>query len=85
MSAYYLHPSSIVDQGCIIGNNTKIWHFSHVMGSAVIGNECVLAQNVFIGNHVRIGNGVRIQNNVSVYEGVTLEDDVFVGPSDEWN
>ena len=81
MSAYYLHPSSIVDQGCIIGNNTKIWHFSHIMGGAVIGNECVLGQNVFVGNKVCIGNGVRIQNNVSVYEGVTLEDDVFVGPS----
>jgi UDP-2-acetamido-3-amino-2,3-dideoxy-glucuronate N-acetyltransferase len=81
MSSFYLHPSAIVDQDCIIGNNTKIWHFVHVMTSAKIGNDCVLGQNVFIGKQVTIGNNVHVQNNVSVYEGVTLEDHVFVGPS----
>jgi len=81
MSTFYLHPSAIVDQDAIIGNNTKIWHFTHVMAGAKIGNDCVLGQNVFVGKHVMIGNNVRVQNNVSVYEGVSLEDDVFVGPS----
>ncbi len=81
MSSINVHSSAIIDQGCTIGNNTSIWHFSHVMSGAAIGESCVLGQNVFVGKNVRIGNGVRIQNNVSVYEGVELEDDVFVGPS----
>lgn len=81
MSSFYLHPSAVVDQDAIIGNNTKIWHFTHVMCGAKIGDDCVLGQNVFVGKNVLIGNNVLVQNNVSVYEGVSLEDDVFVGPS----
>lgn len=77
----YVHPSSFVDDGAQIGRGTKVWHFSHVMGTARIGDHCVLGQNVFIASGVSIGNGVRLQNNVSVYEGVTLEDEVFCGPS----
>lgn len=79
--SYTIHPSSIVDKGATIGNDTKIWHFSHVCGGAVIGEKCSLGQNVFIGNDVVIGNNVKIQNNVSVYDAVYLEDDVFCGPS----
>jgi len=78
---YFVHPSSYVDEGVIIGKGTKIWHFSHVQQGATLGENCSLGQNVNIGNHVKIGNGVRIQNNVSVYEGVELEDHVFCGPS----
>lgn len=78
---FQVHPSSIIDEGATIGNETKIWHFSHVCGGAVIGEKCSLGQNVFIGNDVIIGNNVKIQNNVSVYDAVYLEDDVFCGPS----
>ena len=78
---YQVHPSSYIDEGVTIGDNTKIWHFCHVQKGAVIGKNCSLGQNVNIGNNVKIGNGVRIQNNVSVYEGVELEDNVFCGPS----
>jgi len=81
MSDYFLHPSSFVDEGAVIGKGTKIWHFSHVMSGARIGEYCVLGQNVFVGRNVVIGNRVKIQNNVSVYEGVILEDEVFCGPS----
>jgi len=77
----FIHPSSIIDEPCTIGENTRIWHFCHVMPYAVIGKSCVLGQNVMIGSHVVIGNGVKIQNNVSVYSGVEIEDDVFLGPS----
>lgn len=77
----FIHPTSIIDTGASIGAGTKIWHFCHVMGDAIIGEQCILGQNVFIGKNVQIGNGVKIQNNVSVYEGVILEDDVFAGPS----
>lgn len=77
----YIHSSSYVDDGAQIGALTKIWHFCHIMSTAVIGTKCILGQNVFIGNNVSIGNNVKIQNNVSVYEGVTCEDDVFLGPS----
>ena len=78
---YYVHPTAIVDDNVRIGKGTKIWHFSHVQGGSVIGENCVLGQNVNIGNNVKIGNGIKIQNNVSVYEGVELEDYVFCGPS----
>ena len=78
---YYVHPSSVIDEGCQVGDGTKIWHFCHVMPGAVIGKNCVLGQNVMIASNVRIGNNVKVQNNVSLYEGVVCEDDVFLGPS----
>lgn len=81
MNNTFIHETSIVDAGAKIGNGTKIWHFSHVMGTAEIGENCVLGQNVFLGNKAKLGNNVKVQNNVSVYEGVICEDDVFLGPS----
>ena len=78
---YYVHPSSIIDEGCTIGEGTKIWHFSHVMSGAIIGNNCNLGQNVVVLPKVILGSNVRVQNNVSIYEGVICEDDVFLGPS----
>lgn len=81
MSDYFVHPSSFVDAGAVVGAGTKIWHFSHVMSGAVIGERCNLGQNVVVMSGTRLGNNVKVQNNVSIYEGVTLEDDVFCGPS----
>ena len=78
---YFAHESSYVDSDVSIGDNTKIWHFSHVQSGAIIGENCSIGQNVNIGNNVKIGNYVKIQNNVSIYEGVELEDYVFCGPS----
>ena len=78
---YSVHESSYVDNGCSIGEGTKIWHFSHVQTGAVIGKSCTLGQNVNVANNVIIGNHVKVQNNVSIYEGVELEDYVFCGPS----
>lgn len=77
----HVHASAIVDAGATIGAGTRVWHFSHVMGTAVIGAHCSLGQNVFVANRVRVGDHVKIQNNVSLYEGVILEDYVFCGPS----
>lgn len=81
MSDYFVHESAYVDEGARIGSGTRIWHFCHVLGGAVIGERCSLGQNVVVMNGTTIGNNVKIQNNVSVYEGVDLEDDVFCGPS----
>jgi len=78
---YFVHESSYVDENVVIGENTKVWHFSHIQPGVQIGDSCSIGQNVNIGNNVRIGNNVKIQNNVSVYEGVELEDYVFCGPS----
>jgi UDP-2-acetamido-3-amino-2,3-dideoxy-glucuronate N-acetyltransferase len=78
---YFVHESSYVDDGAVIGDGTKIWHFCHVLPGAVIGKKCSIGQNVNVGSKVRIGDNVKIQNNVSVYDNVTLEDDVFCGPS----
>ncbi|MBK9638272.1 MAG: N-acetyltransferase [Bacteroidetes bacterium] len=78
---YSAHPSAVIDEGCIIGKGTKVWHFSHIMPKCTIGENCNIGQNVVISPEVIIGNNVKIQNNVSIYTGVTCEDDVFLGPS----
>lgn len=78
---FFVHESSYVDDGCEIGSDTNIWHFSHIISGTKIGQKCNIGQNVVIGGNVTIGNGCKIQNNVSIYEGVMLEDDVFCGPS----
>ena len=77
----FIHPTAILDNNPIIGDNTKIWHWSHISKNVFIGENCVLGQNTFIGENVKIGNGVKIQNNVSVFNGVEIQDDVFIGPS----
>lgn len=79
--AHFQHDTAIVDDGAQVGEGSRIWHWVHVSGTAMIGQKCSLGQNVFVGDKVIIGNNVKIQNNVSVYEGVVLEDDVFCGPS----
>jgi UDP-2-acetamido-3-amino-2,3-dideoxy-glucuronate N-acetyltransferase len=79
--SYFAHESCYIDDGAKIGAGTKIWHFSHVMPGAVIGEKCSIGQNVLVANKVKVGNGCKIQNNVSLYEGVELEDYVFCGPS----
>jgi UDP-2-acetamido-3-amino-2,3-dideoxy-glucuronate N-acetyltransferase len=81
MAEFFVHSSSFVDDGAVVGAGTKIWHFSHVMPGAVIGERCNLGQNVVVMSGTRLGNNVKVQNNVSIYEGVVLEDDVFCGPS----
>lgn len=78
---YFAHESSYIDDGCKIGDGTKIWHFCHVMPDAEIGERCSIGQNVLVAKGVKIGHGCKIQNNVSLYEGVILEDYVFCGPS----
>lgn len=78
---YFVHQTACIDEGAVIGEGTKIWHFSHIMTGAVIGKSCNIGQNVVISPEVVLGNNVKIQNNVSVYTGVVCEDDVFLGPS----
>ncbi|MDO4190378.1 MAG: acyltransferase [Bacteroidales bacterium] len=78
---YFKHESAYIDDNCIIGKGTKIWHFTHIMSDCVIGEACNIGQNVVISPKVRLGRNVKIQNNVSVYTGVICEDDVFLGPS----
>lgn len=78
---YFAHATAVIDEGCTIGKDTKIWHFSHIMPDCVIGEGCNIGQNVVISPQVVLGKNVKIQNNVSVYTGVTCEDDVFLGPS----
>lgn len=81
MTPFFVHESSYIDENVIIGDNTKIWHFSHILSGTVIGSNCSFGQNCVVGPKVILGNGVKVQNNVSVYEGVECEDDVFLGPS----
>ncbi len=81
MSAPEIHATAVVDAGCAVGDDTRVWHFSHLAASARIGARCVIGQNVMIGPDVTVGDGCKIQNNVSLYTAVTLEDEVFCGPS----
>jgi UDP-2-acetamido-3-amino-2,3-dideoxy-glucuronate N-acetyltransferase len=78
---FFVHETAIIDDGCIIGNGTKIWHFSHLMQNCVLGESCNIGQNVVISSGVILGKNVKVQNNVSIYTGVTCDDDVFLGPS----
>lgn len=77
----FIHESCYIDENVIIGDGTKIWHFSHILSGSVIGEGCIIGQNCMIGPDVIIGKRCKIQNNVSIYKGVTLEDYVFCGPS----
>jgi len=79
--AFLAHETAIIDENCIIGNDTRIWHFSHIMSGCRIGEQCTIGQNVVISPDVVLGNNVKVQNNVSVYSGVICEDEVFLGPS----
>lgn len=78
---YFAHETAVIDEGCTIGEGTKIWHFSHIMPNCTIGKRCNIGQNVVVSPKVVLGENVKIQNNVSIYTGVTCEDDVFLGPS----
>ena len=78
---YYAHETAVIDEGCEIGEDTKIWHFSHIMANCEIGLKCNIGQNVVVSPDVKLGNNVKVQNNVSIYSGVICEDDVFLGPS----
>jgi UDP-2-acetamido-3-amino-2,3-dideoxy-glucuronate N-acetyltransferase len=78
---YFAHVSSVIDENVIIGKDTKIWHFSHILSNVMIGSNCVIGSGCSIGPNVVIGNGVKVQNNVSLYNGLIIEDDVFIGPS----
>jgi len=78
---YFSHETAIIDEGCLIGKNTKIWHFSHLMTNSVVGENCNIGQNVVISPDVVLGSNVKVQNNVSIYTGVVCKDDVFLGPS----
>ena len=78
---YFAHETAIIDDDCVIGKGTKIWHFSHVMPNCTIGDKCNIGQNVVISSEVVLGKNVKVQNNVSIYTGVICEDDVFLGPS----
>jgi len=80
-TGYFSHETAVIDEGCSIGNGTRIWHFSHIMKGCMIGEHCNIGQNVVISPGVVLGKNVKVQNNVSVYTGVTCEDDVFLGPS----
>jgi len=81
MGNFFAHETSVIDQGCEIGDGTKIWHFSHIMPNSIIGENCNIGQNVVISPEVILGKNVKVQNNVSIYSGVICEDDVFLGPS----
>jgi UDP-2-acetamido-3-amino-2,3-dideoxy-glucuronate N-acetyltransferase len=80
-SGYFVHPTAVVDKGAEIGAGTKIWHFTHIMAGARIGENCIIGQNAFIGSGAILGDNIKVQNNVSIYDGTILEDDVFCGPS----
>ncbi|WP_299002495.1 acyltransferase [uncultured Tenacibaculum sp.] len=78
---FFAHETAVIDDGCTIGEGTKIWHFSHIMPNCIIGNNCNIGQNVVVSPQVVLGSNVKVQNNVSIYTGVICEDDVFLGPS----
>lgn len=81
MAKFFAHESSYIDNNTSIGDDTKIWHFSHILSNTTVGKNCSFGQNCVVGPNVTMGNGIKVQNNISIYEGVEIEDDVFLGPS----
>ena len=79
--SYFTHHTAVIDEGCQIGAGTKVWHFSHIMQNAILGENCNIGQNVVVSPKVILGKNVKVQNNVSIYTGVVCDDDVFLGPS----
>lgn len=79
--AYFAHHTAVIDGKAEIGEDSKIWHFSHIMEGAKLGQKCNIGQNVVVSPQVVLGKNVKVQNNVSIYSGVICEDDVFLGPS----
>jgi len=77
---YYIHPTAIVDTKKI-GNNTRIWAFTHILGKSEIGSNCNICDYVFIENNVKIGNYVTVKSGIYIWDGVMLEDNVFLGPN----
>lgn len=81
MSAKFIHPTAIVDDGAIVGEGTRIWHWCHIMKDTIIGTNCNIGENAFIESGVKLGNGVKVKNNVALYSGIECEDGVFLGPN----
>lgn len=81
MGEYFAHPTATIDPGAEIADGVKIWHYSHIMDGAVLGEKCNIGQNVVVSPGVTLGRNVKVQNNVSIYTGVICDDDVFLGPS----
>ena len=81
MTETKIHPTAVVDSGAEVGNDTSVWHYTHICSGAVVGGNCSLGQNVLVADNAVIGNHVKVQNNVAIYGGVTVEDEVFLGPS----
>ena len=63
---YFVHTSSYIDEPSSIGKGSKIWHFCHIMGNSVVGENCNIGQNVVISPGCKLGNNVKVQNNVSI-------------------
>ena len=40
--------TAVIDNDCSIGQNTKIWHFSHIMSHAQLGDNRNIGQNVVV-------------------------------------
>ena len=78
---YFVHPTAMIDEGSVIGEGTRIWHWCHIMRGVTVGKYCNIGENAFIETGVVLGNNVKVKNNVALYTGVRCEDNVFIGPN----
>lgn len=79
MNNFFIADNSIIEEDVQIGDNSKVWYFSHIMNGVKIGENCSIGERVFIGRKVLIGNNVKIGNGTNIYEGAIIKDDVFIG------
>ena len=76
-----IHSGAIVENGAIIGANTRVWAFAHILPGAIVGKDCNICDHTFIENNVVIGDRVTLKCGVYLWNGIVLENDVFIGPN----
>ncbi|MEI3853713.1 acyl-ACP--UDP-N-acetylglucosamine O-acyltransferase [Ensifer sp. CCNWLY38] len=55
-----IHPSSIIEDGAVIGENVKIGPFCHVGPKVVLGDDVELHSHVVVTGRTTIGTGTKI-------------------------
>ena len=74
----FIHDSAIVEDGVVIGDETRVWDNVHIRAPTQIGDQCIIGEKTYIAYEVRIGDRVKINAFVYVCASVTIETGVMI-------